>query len=63
MINIVSAIRSYLVFSVNTGFCVNVLNGLKLSKEEKPNSQTICEDVISLNQPQIPLKFHLKGAF
>uniref|UniRef100_A0A914KLQ2 BPTI/Kunitz inhibitor domain-containing protein n=1 Tax=Meloidogyne incognita TaxID=6306 RepID=A0A914KLQ2_MELIC len=25
-------------------FCVNVLNGLKLSKEEKPNSQTSCDD-------------------
>nr|CAD2164423.1 unnamed protein product [Meloidogyne enterolobii] len=25
-------------------FCVNVLNGLKLSKEEKPNSQTTCDD-------------------
>uniref|UniRef100_A0A1I8BR88 BPTI/Kunitz inhibitor domain-containing protein n=1 Tax=Meloidogyne hapla TaxID=6305 RepID=A0A1I8BR88_MELHA len=27
-----------------TGFCVNVLSGVKLSKEEKPNSQTTCND-------------------
>jgi len=63
MRNIVSAILVCLVFSINKGFCVNVLNGLKLSKEEKPNSQTSCDDVISQSFSQIPFKFYLKGTF